>query len=188
MIALAFFALVSVNLASTTVLADNAAGDMVRSAANGEFLVSHYPPRALKVGEQGRVGFRITVEPDGSLGSCEVTQGSGSAALDRETCEVIVEFARFQPVRDGDGRAVRAVSDGYVDWKLPAGVKHAGAVAASANGASDLDKIVCKRTPRVGSIIIKVKQCMTLREWTRTADEAQEELKRLTRGGHVDGS
>lgn len=136
----------------------------VRMSKNGEFIAAHYPPKALKRGEQGKVGFRLVVEPDGSLGTCEVTASSGFKSLDDETCELILRYARLQTVRNAEGRAVRAVQNGFINWKHPSG-KGRFASRTQMAAASMPDKITCKRTPTTGSLIKRTKQCMTNREW-----------------------
>src|SRR5215203_18935 len=129
---------------------ETASGQAVTAMKNGEFLAKNYPPRALAAGEQGKVGFRIVVEPDGSLGSCDVTQSSGFGSLDNETCELIVRNARLPVIRNVDGRAVRAVQNGYINWVHP-GVN---VKLASTSGAvvEKPDKIICKRTAATGSL------------------------------------
>src|SRR3954470_23289533 len=86
--------------------AANAADQMVRDSKNGEFLWKYYPQGALKRGEQGRVAFRLTIEPTGTIGTCEVTESSGFKALDAETCDIMGLYARVEPVRNSDGRAI----------------------------------------------------------------------------------
>ena len=35
-----------------------------------DFMASHYPPEALKKGEEGRVGFRVSISKDGVIEQC----------------------------------------------------------------------------------------------------------------------
>ena len=155
----------------------------VRMSTNGEFISKHYPERALKAREEGKVGFRLVVESDGSLGTCDVTQSSGSKALDNETCELILRYARLQPVRNADGRAVRAVQNGYINWKLPANAP--GIASAAASGGPDPDRIICKRTAKTGSLISRTKQCMTARQWAEAGRISRGEAQRLIGSGNV---
>ena len=76
------------------------------STQNG-FLASHYPPNALRNGEDGRVGFSVDIDEQGRIEKCAITQSSGYETLDRETCDFIVQFAGFGPVRDTSGKAQR---------------------------------------------------------------------------------
>jgi TonB family protein len=150
---------------------------------NGEFIARNYPARALKAREQGKVGFRLVVEPDGSLGSCEVTASSGSKALDNETCELILRNARLNPVRNADGRAIRAVQTGYINWILPSNAPQMASVSASTG--SDPDRIICKRTARTGSLVARTKQCMTARQWAEAGRIARGEAARLIGSGNA---
>ena len=154
-------------LTSTASIADVNPEQAVRMSTNGEFIARNYPVRALKAREQGKVGFRLVVEPDGSLGSCDVTQSSGSKSLDSETCELILRHARLTPVRNAEGRAVRAVQNGHINWKLPANAPQMASAAASKG--PDPERIICKRTAKTGSLVSRTKQCMTARQWAEAA-------------------
>ena len=81
-----------------------------RNAVNGDVLLSEYPPRALAAGEQGLVGFKVTLDRDGYATGCEVTHSSGHKMLDQETCELILNRATFKGIKDGDGRKVSSVT------------------------------------------------------------------------------
>lgn len=158
---------------------------VVTQSANGEFISRHYPERARKAGEEGKVGFQITVEPDGSLGTCEVTQSSGHRALDDDTCELIIHYARLKPVRDAEGRAVRAVHTGYINWRLPAGT-----VKTAAQGSGkprERDRIICKRETRTGSLVAKTRQCLTKGDWANQQRYWEDELDRIQGRGFVEG-
>src|SRR3954451_20034966 len=104
---------------------------MIHASQNGEFLWKYYPPGALKRGEQGRVAFKLTIEPTGTIGTCDVTESSGFKALDAETCDIMGLYARVEPVRNSDGRAIRATQAGFIVWKLPP-----GAVKVASAGSS----------------------------------------------------
>lgn len=154
-------------------------------AANREFVVKNYPPGALKRGEQGRVAFRLTIEPDGSLSRCEVTESSGFSSLDDETCEIMVFNARLNPVRNEDGRAIRATQNGFIVWRLPgAPVQVAEAVPAT---MPKPDEVICKRSAKTGSLIATTKQCLTRRQWLAAEHAARDELERIQGRGHCDG-
>jgi protein TonB len=78
-----------------------------------------YPPEALRRGEQGRVEFQLTVSPEGRVSACQVTRSSGSAVLDRATCEIMRTRARFNPARDDLGNAVADTVRSSMNWVLP---------------------------------------------------------------------
>ena len=166
--------------------APDSADQMFREGANREFIAKHYPPGALKRGEQGRVAFRLTVEPDGSIGGCDVTESSGFAGLDRETCDLMVRYARTKPVRNEDGRSIRATTPGHVVWTLPKGAIKV-ASASTAATAEKPDKLICRRTPTTGSLIAKTKQCLTRNEWARQEQEHRDEIERLQGKGFTSG-
>lgn len=92
-----------------------------RSGANLASLFSDrdYPRDAVRNREQGPVAFRLTVGSDGRPTDCAVRVSSGSALLDSTTCRLLMERARFQPARDGDGKAVADAIDGRIVWRLP---------------------------------------------------------------------
>ncbi len=150
-----------------------------QQAQNREFILKHYPPGAMRRGEQGRVAFRLTVEPDGTLGGCEVTESSGFAGLDTETCEIIVRYGQLKPVMGPDGRAIRATQNGFILWKLPENATALASPAAAPPGTAMTkpDEIVCKTTAKTGSLISRTRQCLTRQEWAlqerMTRDEAE---------------
>lgn len=94
------------------VFAPNAMGQ-APDDANRQFIKRNYPPRARAAGEEGIVGFDVTLDNRGRPVGCRVTQTSGFPRLDRETCEVILEKARFKAVRDESGRRVTSRTSGY---------------------------------------------------------------------------
>ena len=160
-----------------------------QEAKNREFLLKQYPPGARSRGEQGRVAFRLTVEPDGSLGSCEVTESSGFSGLDNETCEILVRYGQLKPVMGADGRAIRASQNGFINWKLPADTGAATASAAPAGAAMPKpDEIICKRSAKTGSLIAKTKQCMTRAEWALTEQAVRDQMENLQGRGNAQGN
>jgi len=171
-------------LGSTAAVVPQMRQETAQEAKNREFIVKHYPPGALKRGEQGRVAFRITIEPDGSLGACDVTESSGFAGLDAETCEIMLHFARLKPVQNEEGRSVRTQSDGFIVWKLPDTVTQIASTAAT-----KMPKpagVVCKKVQKTGSLIASTKQCMTREEWTRTEQVWRDEMDHLQFRAHFE--
>lgn len=143
---------------------------IVHASQNGEFLWKFYPPGALKRGEQGRVAFKLMIEPTGVISSCDVTESSGFKDLDTETCEIMGMYAQVKPVRDGDGRAVRAQQNGFIVWKLPPGATQVA--SASARGTMPKpDKMICRKDVTTGSLIATTKMCMTKAEWDRNSED-----------------
>ena len=183
MFSLLMMASVTLGLVATDSAAPASDDQMVRAAQNGEFLWKYYPPGALKRGEQGRVAFKLTIEPTGTISTCDVTESSGFKSLDKETCDIMGLYARVEPVRDG-GRAIRAVQDGFIVWKLPPGATQ----VASASGKRTMpkpDQLVCRKDTKTGSLIATTTQCLTRTEWARQEKETRDTVGRLT-GGYCD--
>jgi protein TonB len=156
----------------------NAAEQMVRDEKNGEFIWKYYPPGALKRGEQGRVAFKLTIEPTGTISTCNVTESSGFKALDAETCEIMGMYAQVKPVRNSEGRAIRAEQSGFIVWKLPPGsVKIAS--ASPSKTMPKPDEMICRKDITTGSLIATTKQCMTRAEWARTQKEMRDHWDQL---------
>lgn len=75
-----------------------------------------YPSRALNQMREGTTGFRLTINPQGAVTECTITQSSGHADLDKATCAVISRRARFEraPVGSPDRGYANRVS-----WRIP---------------------------------------------------------------------
>ena len=80
--------------------------------------VSDYPAEALRKGEQGTVGFRLVVGADGKVSDCAVISSSGSETLDRATCRLMREKARFRPATDASGNPKTDTFESQVRWRL----------------------------------------------------------------------
>ncbi|WP_082337158.1 energy transducer TonB [Porphyrobacter sp. AAP60] len=66
----------------------------------------NYPFAALRDNAQGSVRLVVSVDPEGRVSKCFVTQSSGHEALDKAACDGMVQFAMFDPARDEMGRPV----------------------------------------------------------------------------------
>lgn len=82
-----------------------------------------YPAEAIRAGESGTVAFRLDVDAAGKVSGCTVTASSGSATLDRATCDILRARARFEPALDRQGRAVASTWSSRFRWELPAGTR-----------------------------------------------------------------
>jgi protein TonB len=150
--------------------------DQSVEARNGEFIFKNYPPRALANGEQGTVKFRTAVNEKGVAMDCEVIQSSGHFRLDRETCDLIINRARFAPVI-ADGKAREAVHEGLVNWRIPGAPVSAGIKVKYVSQAPD--KVICKRSQKTGSLVTHTRLCLTMAEWERYETANQEEIGAL---------
>ena len=75
-----------------------------------------YPPGLGESGVWGRVHVRYVVEPDGAVTHCAITRSSGSAVLDRTTCDLIERRFRYDPARDRFGRPIRSNLIESYEW------------------------------------------------------------------------
>lgn len=80
-----------------------------------------YPKDALEKDEEGRVKAWLLVGTDGRVERCGIDTSSGSAALDAQTCNLLLANARFQPARDRRGRPVRSIFYQRMNWRLQDG-------------------------------------------------------------------
>ena len=80
---------------------------------------SDYPARDLREGNQGRVGFALSLGADGRVASCRVTASSGHPGLDEATCTLVARRARFTPAMGADGRPGAGSYSGTIRWVIP---------------------------------------------------------------------
>jgi len=80
---------------------------------------SDYPPEARRRGEQGRVGYELTIGPHGRPIACRILRSSGSASLDEATCRIMRERARFHPARDAAGNPTVDRVQHSIEWISP---------------------------------------------------------------------
>jgi TonB family protein len=78
-----------------------------------------YPAKALRDKMEGTVRITLTVEPDARISKCSITQSSGHAFLDEETCRIAARRLRFSAAKDAEGRQVVGTYERTVTWKLP---------------------------------------------------------------------
>ena len=78
-----------------------------------------YPADAIRAGEQGHATAEFIVDVSGRVTNCRITATSGSAALDRTTCEIIKQRFQFEPARNSSGGAIATTMTRNVRWVLP---------------------------------------------------------------------
>lgn len=71
--------------------------------ANAIIMPEEYPVEALRRHEYGISSIVMLVSAEGQVTACDVTESSGSDALDRATCALHKKRARFDPARDAAG-------------------------------------------------------------------------------------
>jgi hypothetical protein len=64
------------------------------------------------------IGFELDVAANGRATACRITAGSGSAVVDRTTCDAARRRARFTPARDADGNPVASRYGARLSWSV----------------------------------------------------------------------
>lgn len=77
-----------------------------------------YPEEALRARSQGTTVVRLAVGTDGRVDECKVLTSSGHIILDKKTCSVLQQRARFDPAIGADGKPARAFVVTYIGWRL----------------------------------------------------------------------
>jgi len=137
-----------------------------------EVVFQNYPPRALAAGEQGPVFFVVRLDDKAHPTSCEVTHGSGYPRLDEETCAMIVRHAVFKSVLGANGKPMRSVHEGVVNWRIPGSPQPGFNPVRLGEQAPDAQ--ICRRTLITGSLYRYERTCMTEREWILARYQTQE--------------
>ena len=143
-----------------------------------EVVFQHYPAGALARGEQGAVYFIVTLDKDAHPTSCQVTHGSGHPLLDEETCDLIIQHAVFNSIKDANGRATKSVHEGVVYWRIP-GAPAPSVTPVPLTQATAPEKRICKKELRTGSLADFQRTCMTAAEWARQSDEMKQIYEEL---------
>ncbi|HET9640484.1 MAG TPA: energy transducer TonB [Allosphingosinicella sp.] len=176
--------------AAAPALAGTPADVKARNAQSWDVLFSEYPPRALAAGQQGMVGYKVTLDREGYATECEVTRPSGHAVLDEETCRLILNRATFKGMRDSNGRRVATVSEGIVNWVLPSQAASYGTPAATAAAAAPRlrivdapapasEKKICKRSLKTGTLATYERICLSQADWARVRERNRDEWGEL---------
>jgi|TARA_R110002124_G_scaffold232729_1_gene397812 protein TonB len=77
-----------------------------------------YPSVSRRSEEEGTVGVRLEVSPQGTVSKCNVIESSGFQNLDRDACKQLMKGARFKPATDDDGKAVTGYFETKVRYEL----------------------------------------------------------------------
>jgi TonB family protein len=143
-----------------------------QNASNWDIFLKLYPKRALEAREEGAVGFTVTLDSQGQVAGCQVTHSSGHPLLDQETCKLITLNAQFKP-DSSIGPSQTRVHEGIINWRLPNSTAVLSAPVAVASTAAP-EKIVCKKTPKTGSLASFERTCMTPTQWAKQSDDAKD--------------
>ena len=86
----------------------------------GEWIApSDYPVISLINGSTGTATFKLSIDTKGVPVDCAILDSSGDVVLDAATCELIRKRARFEPVKDENGRLTPSTYTNRVRWVLP---------------------------------------------------------------------
>lgn len=80
---------------------------------------SKYPSQANRRGVSGVVRYQLTVDDRGLPQNCKIMTSSGDSNLDKVTCSLIQDSARFLPAQDLRYKNQPGTFDGEVRWKVP---------------------------------------------------------------------
>jgi len=85
----------------------------------GFFNSDDYPGVAMRDGQSGVVAFALLIDEAGKVADCTVTQTSGVATLDSQSCAIIQERAAFSPAVGADGKPAKSAAMQRIRWALP---------------------------------------------------------------------
>jgi TonB family protein len=77
-----------------------------------------YPGLAVMKQQGGSVQFALLVDPAGKVADCVVTESSKVPVLDAQSCNVLLERAKFTPAVSLDGKPARDSVVGRVTWRM----------------------------------------------------------------------
>ncbi|WP_260926193.1 energy transducer TonB [Novosphingobium sp. 9] len=66
----------------------------------------NYPSAMNDRGKQGRVNFRVLIDPDGKASNCKILRSYNDPKFDVAACHDILVLARFAPALDASGKPV----------------------------------------------------------------------------------
>lgn len=107
-------------LASAPAMAGSPAGPVPLTDPRQWVTANDYPKDALIHDRKGMVKFDVSVDPVGKATECVVTQSSGHADLDKVSCDLMIQRARFHPATDAEGRPVAGRYSSKVNWTMDA--------------------------------------------------------------------
>lgn len=81
-----------------------------------------YPLIELREGNEGVVGFRLKIGPDGVPIECKIIDSSGHDALDSVTCASLMLRARFHPGLNRNKKTSVGYFNSKVRWQIPKSV------------------------------------------------------------------
>jgi protein TonB len=64
----------------------------------------------------GTVGITLKVNIDGTPSNCRIVRTSGAASVDALMCQLALQYVRFRPAKDANGKPVAQDITWYPDW------------------------------------------------------------------------
>jgi TonB family protein len=89
-----------------------------RGDLRGLFSSDDYPADSLRFGESGSVKVALLVDEQGKVADCSVTETSGAAILDAQSCAILRERAKFTPAVGKDGKPAKDAWIQQISWRL----------------------------------------------------------------------
>ena len=80
-----------------------------------------FPADAMRLNQHGTVTTSLLVGTDGRVKQCDVIESSKSPPLDKRTCEIFIERARFSPATDNHGKPTEGRYEQKVTWRFQTG-------------------------------------------------------------------
>ena len=84
----------------------------------GIFSGDDYPGIAVVKDQMGSVAFVLLIDEQGKVADCTVTETSGVASLDAQSCAIVKERARFKPAVGLDGKPSKSSYFQRINWRL----------------------------------------------------------------------
>lgn len=78
-----------------------------------------YPPGAQREGRAGVSKIAWTINEQGKVENCHVTESSGSPDLDDTACRLVTRRGKYSPAKDQSGNPIKSTSSRSVRWVLP---------------------------------------------------------------------
>jgi TonB family protein len=77
-----------------------------------------YPAISILKDQVGSVAFALLIDEQGKVADCTVTQTSGLAALDAQSCAVVKARGKFKPAVGPDGKPSKSAYFQRITWAL----------------------------------------------------------------------
>jgi TonB family protein len=110
------------------------------------FSPDDYPLEAQIAGIEGQSGFEVDVDAQGRPTACRITSPSGSTALDKATCNIVLERGQFKPAMS-HGHPVAGHYSQSAKWRLEGSLAN-GYAAVIIDFSKDPDHPSCSVVTR----------------------------------------